>query len=220
MLVCLMRIKNEEKNIRRTFDAMPFVDHFIVADNGSTDGTIELIRQYPSTVLHTQGFNPEKDIQLTYDVALKMGADWALQMDADEEWEKRAATDLIKLTQQDLVVGWTFRKMPFIMSDEFYRIDGEWAAFTMYEMQFAWPILLFKCQPNCYFEDPRSTDQGVVKGLRGPVRASDLRVKHWLIDSEERMKHKLSFYPRILPDRDVHNEYADHEDAVFMRWRE
>jgi len=220
MLVCLMRIKNAERHIRRSFDAMPFVDHFIVAENGSTDGTVELLKQYPCTILHTNSLNADRDLQATYEVALKMGADWALQMDSDEEWEKRAITDLIKLTQQDIVVGWTFRKMPFILSDEFYRIDGEWAAFTLEEMKFAWPILLFKCQPNCYFEDPRVADQGVIKGLRGPVRASDLRVKHWTIESEERLATKLAYSKRIVPDRDLYNEYCDHENAVFMRWHE
>ena len=220
MLVCLMRIKNGEKHIRRSFDAMPFVDHFIVAENNSTDGTVELLKQYPCTILRGHNLNAQRDLQATYDVALKMGADWALQMDADEEWEKRAATDLIKLTQQDLIVGWTFRKMPFIMSDEFYRIDGEWAAFTLEEMKFAWPILLFRCQPNCYFEDPRICEQGVVKGLRGPVQASDLRVKHWTIESEERLKTKLAYANRVVPDRDLYNEYCDHENAVFMRWHE
>jgi len=219
MLACLMRVKNEERILARTLDAMPFVDQFIVADNGSTDSTLNILKWYPSTVLHTEGLNAERDIQLTYRKALEMGADWALQMDADEEWEQRAATELSKLTQQDFVVGWTFRKMPFIIHKDFYRIDRGWAAFTLYEMRAAWPILLFKCQPSCYFEDPRQCSQGVVKGLRGPVRASDLRVKHWIIENAEAMDRKIANLRRHHPDRD----YSDHRDdelAVYKRWAE
>ena len=219
MLACLMRVKNEEKNLARTLDAMPFVDQFIVADNGSTDSTLNILKWYSSTVLHTEGLNAERDIQLTYEKALEIGADWALQMDADEEWEKRAAIELPKLLEDDFVVGWTFRKMPFIIHKGFYRIDRGWAAFTLPEMQFAWPILLFKCQPNCYFEDPRQCSQGVVKGLVGPVRASDLRVKHWVIETKEEMDRKIASLRRHHPDRD----YSDHRDdelAVFKRWIE
>lgn len=219
MLACLIRMKNEEKRIPRCFDAMPFVDQFIAVDNGSTDGTLDVLRQYPTTVIRTEGLNAQRDIQLAYEKALEMGATWALQMDTDEEWEKRAETELVKLTQDPLVVGWVFRKCPFIMSNEFYRIDEPWAAFTLWEWQFAWPILLFKCQPQCYFEDPRQCDQGVVKGLSGPVRASDLRVKHWIIDSQEQMERKIAFYKKYHPDRDL-SQYRDHENAVFMRWRE
>jgi len=219
MLVCLMRVKNAERKIARTLDAMPFVDRFIVVDNGCTDGTLDIVRQYPSTILHTKGLHADRDIQLAYEEALGMGADWVLQMDADEEWEKRAATELPKLLEDDFAVGWRFRKMCFVIYKDFYRTDRGWAPFCEPEWELAWPILLFRCQPTCYFEDPRQCSQGVVKGLRGPIRSSDLRVKHWGWDSEEDIERKLAFYKKYHPDRDLSHLRND-ELAVFKRWIE
>jgi len=219
MLACLMRFKNNERTLARTLDAMPFVDKFILVNNGSEDNTPDIAARYPSIILSTEGFQADRDMNVAYKKALEIGADWALHMDADEEWEARAATDFIKLTQQDLIAGWTFRKMCFVIYKDFYRIDREWAAFCEPHMQFAWPLLLFRCQPQAYFEDPRQMEPGCIKNLHGPIRASDLRVKHWTLDSEEDIERKMAFYRKNSPDND-YSYLRNDEQATFKRWIE
>ncbi len=219
MLVCLMRFKNNERTLARTLDAMPFVDKFILVNNGSEDSSPDIAAQYPSIVLPTEGLQADRDMNVAYKKALEIGADWALHMDADEEWEARAETDFIKLTQQDLVTGWTFRKMCFVVYKDFYRVDGNWAAFCEPHMQFAWPLLLFQCQPQAYFEEPRQIEPGCIKNFHGAIRASDLRVKHWTIDSEEEIERKIAFLRVHRPDND-YSHLRNDERAMFRRWIE
>ncbi len=216
MLVCLIRVQNNERKIARTLKAMPFVDHFFVVDNNSTDGTLDIVAQYPHTIVHTEGLNGPRDFNLIYPLVLKMGADWGLWMDADEEWEKRAAAELPKLTQQDLIVGWRFPVCPFVIYKDFYRIDRGWAPFTMPGIQ---PLKLFRCQPQLYWEDPRSLELGLVKGLRGPIRDSGLRIKHWTGETQEEIERKLAFYKRYNPDKD-YSHLRDDGLAVYKRWKE
>ena len=73
--------KNEAVLIRSCLDSLNWVDEIIVVDSGSTDGTVELCRQYTDKIMVTDwpGFGPQKNR------AVEMAAsEWVLSLDADE----------------------------------------------------------------------------------------------------------------------------------------
>ncbi len=212
MLVCIMRVKDEEDRIRRCLDSMPFVDKFIVVDNGSTDDTVTIVGEYPSTVLHTEGVDAPRDLNLAYQEALRQGATHVLWMDADEEWEARAAEEFPKMLAQD-VAAWTFRVYPFVLSKTHYRVDGPWAQFTEQGQ-----TRLFQAQKDVFWKSERKAHAGLPRGLKGLVGRSDLRIKHWTIETPEEAERKVAFYEAA--DGKDYGHLRDGPGAELVEWVE
>jgi glycosyltransferase involved in cell wall biosynthesis len=75
-------VKNEASRLRATLESVRFADEIIVLDSGSTDGTVELAREYTDKVFvdaDWQGFGVQKNRALAH-----AGCDWVLSLDADE----------------------------------------------------------------------------------------------------------------------------------------
>lgn len=74
--------KNEVNFIRACLDSVRWADEIIVVDSGSTDGTVEICREYTDKIMLTDwpGFGPQKNR------ALAMAkSEWVLSLDADEQ---------------------------------------------------------------------------------------------------------------------------------------
>lgn len=74
--------RNAQATLRRTLDALNRFDDIVVYDNGSTDDTCALAREFANVTLHQgefSGFGPTK----RYAVSLAK-YDWVLSLDADE----------------------------------------------------------------------------------------------------------------------------------------
>jgi GR25 family glycosyltransferase involved in LPS biosynthesis len=118
-------VKNEadiiEETICNLFDQG--VDHVMVADNGSTDGTVEVLHQlaecYPVHVLvdpiveFCQG---EKMSHLAR-AATRHGAAWIVPFDGDELWKGsggRTVAEILRVTQANISVAswWDFMPVP------------------------------------------------------------------------------------------------------------
>ena len=212
-LVCIMRVKDAKAKIRRALDSMPFVDKFIIVLNDSTDGTESIVSQYPSTVLYfTEGLDAARDLNLAYQEALEQGATHVLWIDSDEEWEARAAEELPKLLAQD-VAGWMFQIFPFVLSKTHYRTDGPWAQFTGRGQ-----TRLFQAQGGVFWASKRKAHSGPPHGLRGLVAMSDLRIKHWTVESEEEAERKIAFYE--AHDLKDYGHLRDGSEAIYEEWIE
>jgi tetratricopeptide (TPR) repeat protein len=86
-----MIVKNEARVIRRCLDSVrPFIQHWVIVDTGSTDGTQGLIRRHLSDLPGELHERPWKDFGHNRSEALALArgkADYILIMDADEELE-------------------------------------------------------------------------------------------------------------------------------------
>lgn len=212
---CILRVKNEEKNLPRFFASHPFVDRFFVVDNGSEDGTTAILAALPNVeVIETKEPNAAKNLHSLLALARESGAKWVLWMEADMEWEQRAVDEFPKLLNDPLAGGWVFRIYPFVLSREFYRIDRDWAQFTMMGQ-----LRLFRCHEGIYWSSPRPNAPGMPRGIKGAVKKSDLRIKHWTIEAEEELERKIAFYSRLQPERD-YSHLRNDETAIFKRWIE
>ena len=82
--------KNEEHVIGQVLDAVaPYIDYLVVADNGSTDRTLEIVREFmdrtgiPGEIHNDEwfGFDKNKNLMMEY---VKDKTDYVLHLDADD----------------------------------------------------------------------------------------------------------------------------------------
>ncbi|EKE08703.1 MAG: hypothetical protein ACD_17C00038G0001 [uncultured bacterium] len=79
--VCILT-KNAERTLASTLASVKTFSEIILLDNGSTDATLHISRQYPNTKIHTSpfiGFGPLRN----YAASLATH-DWILALDSDE----------------------------------------------------------------------------------------------------------------------------------------
>lgn len=81
MLSVVIVAKNEAKKIRECLESVQWADEIVVFDSGSTDGTVDICREYTDEVFETDwpGMGPQKNRALE-----KATGDWVLSIDADE----------------------------------------------------------------------------------------------------------------------------------------
>ena len=214
-LVAILRVKDEEHNIRRCLDSMPFVDFFVIVDNGCSDNTMNIAGEMlsgRSVFLRTTGLDAARDYNEAYQVALRKGATHVLWLDADEEFEARAAEELPKLLVQD-VAGWWFGLYPFVLSETHYRVDGPWRQFTQ-EGQ----LRLFQAQKGVYWASGRKAHAGLPCGVCGQMRRSGLRIKHWTVETPEEAERKIAFYEAA--DGKSYGHLRDGAEARYEEWVE
>lgn len=73
--------KNCVELMRRTMNALDFVDEIVVVDMFSTDGTAELVRAHPKGVLYQRDDYIYANVNYGFDAAT---GDWLLRLDSDE----------------------------------------------------------------------------------------------------------------------------------------
>jgi glycosyltransferase involved in cell wall biosynthesis len=82
---------NEKDNIKKCLESVKWCDEIIVVDSGSTDGTVEICRQYTDKVHHNKwpGFVAQKNHALSL-----ASNDWVLSLDADEYLSDELQTEI------------------------------------------------------------------------------------------------------------------------------
>ncbi|MBE7198501.1 MAG: glycosyltransferase [Parafilimonas terrae] len=120
--ICLsMIVKNEAHVIRRCLDTVrPLIDHWVIVDTGSTDGTQDAIRAAMSDLPGTLVERPWVDFATNRTEALRLArptADYTLIIDADDELIIPEKFELPRLDQ----AGYLFKIID--QNTEFTRIQ-------------------------------------------------------------------------------------------------
>ncbi|MEK9183541.1 MAG: glycosyltransferase, partial [Patescibacteria group bacterium] len=133
-LVAILRVKDEILWIRECLSKLSeLADEIIVLDNGSTDGTLEVISEFNKVVkiLHTEGYHEGRDKCLLLEEAKKRTPDWIIWIDGDEVFEKhftRAVIDSYMKSRYNKIL---FKLCHFWLNKEYFRIDGPLFAYTV-----------------------------------------------------------------------------------------
>lgn len=138
-LVAVMQVRNEALYLQGCLDHLrPFVDGFVVLDDGSTDGTLELLQREPRMLdlirnapVTPHAWDEPGNRRRVLESAAAQGADWVLCCDADERYETAFLRRLRNLAAAypaggKVCVSVVFREL--WNSPVRFRIDGIWGS--------------------------------------------------------------------------------------------
>jgi len=97
MISLSMIVKNEERYLRECLESVKgVVDEIILVDTGSTDGTLQIAREYGPKIFYFEWIN---DFSAARNYSLKQcTGNWILYLDADERLSTKSRNQLISLT--------------------------------------------------------------------------------------------------------------------------
>lgn len=100
-----MIVKNEAHTLRMCLESVQgIVSQIVVADTGSTDGSVDIAREFGATVITIPW---ENDFAKARNASLNaMNADWVLVLDADEELDHSTASKIPHLVKRQGVGGY------------------------------------------------------------------------------------------------------------------
>jgi len=214
-LVLMLRVKDGIFFVHewlRCFEKL--VDEIVVLDNGSTDGTTEVLRAHPKVVdiIHTEGYNEGRDKNLMYAHARKRNPDWCLWLDVDEIFEPqltRAHFD--KLMKINFVDRYAFRR--------FHFIDRDYFAASWFRLNYSagHDRVMWRENPAGFFQD-LIIDSPNIKGISGLKIGTNYRLKHLGYINKELVDKKAELYRGIIPDKEDTFQTMYLTDEKKMAW--
>ena len=197
-LVVMLRIKDQIFTIHECLSKLSeLVDEIVVVDNGSTDGTLKVYKEYPKVVDigYTKGFNEGRDKILAHELAKKRKPDWILWIDADEIFEKALhRQDLDKYMQNNILNAVWYRLYHFWGNKTHFRVDKPWFKYTAYPQRPMWRNL-----DSAYFRDMKFHN-GAIMGVPGKHITSRFRLKHFGYVYPEQLLTKKKTYTQLQTD--------------------
>ena len=177
-LSAVLITKNSERTIRRCLESLSFADEIVVVDSGSTDGTLEICREFGVRVHETSdwpGYGPQKNRALEH-----AKNEWVLSIDSDE-W---VSTSLREELERAMTAGvHAAFAMPRRSSfcGRFMRHSGWWPDYV---------VRLFK-RGTARFSDDLVHERVIVDGSVGRLREPIL---HEAVTDIDQMVSKLNVY--------------------------
>ncbi len=173
-------------------------DEIVVLDNGSTDGTYEILKQHPKVVdiIRTEGYNEGRDKNLLYDHVRLRKPDWCLWIDIDEIFEPGLArAHFDGLMESKLYNKFAFRRFHFTDREHF---AGSW-----YRLNYSsgHDRLMWRENPAGHFQD-LIIDSPNVKGIKGLKKNTNFRLKHLGYINKELVDKKAEIYRAIIPEKE------------------
>ena len=173
-------------------------DEIVVLDNGSTDGTFDLLKRHPKVVdiVRTEGYNEGRDKNLLYERVRLRKPDWCLWIDIDEIFEPQLTrADFDKLMESRVFNKYAFRRFHFMNRTHF--------AGSLYRLNYSagHDRLMWRENASGYFQD-LIIDSPNVKEIKGLKRNTNFRLKHLGYINKELVDKKAEIYRAIIPEKE------------------
>lgn len=198
-LVVMLRVKDGmffAKEWLECFEKL--ADEIVVLDNGSTDGTYELLKAHPKVVdiIRTEGYNEGRDKNMLYNIVRLRKPDWCLWVDIDEIFEP----ELTRSHFEKLMNSRYFKKFAF---RRFHFTDREHFAGSWYRLNYSsgHDRIMWKEHHSGYFQD-LIIDSPNVKGIGGLKKNTNFRLKHLGYINKELVDKKAGIYRAIVPEKE------------------
>lgn len=165
-------------------------DEIVVLDNGSTDGTYELLKAHPKVadIVRTYDYNEGRDKNLLYEHVRRRNPDWILWVDIDEVFEPELnRSHFDRLMRRRFVTKYAFRRFHFIDREHF---AGSWFRLNY---SAGHDRLMWRESPSGYFEN-FILDSPNVKGIKGLKVNTNFRLKHLGYINKELVDKKKELY--------------------------
>lgn len=160
---------NEEANIERTMAKLTWARRILVIDSGSTDRTIEIVRQYPQAVVIRRDFDSaaaQCNFGLTH-----VDSKWVLSLDADYVLSDALISEIASLRPTDNICGFWAR---FV-----YRIFGHALRASVYPPR----AVLYRRSAAAYVDEghtQRVRIEGELLQLNDPIYHDDRKpISRW-----------------------------------------
>jgi glycosyltransferase involved in cell wall biosynthesis len=174
---------NESPNIGRALERLTWARRILVIDSGSTDGTIELIRNHPQAEVVHHTFR-DFESQWNYGLTL-VESPWVLSLDADYELSEALIEELRALRPFEDVAGFSTR---FV-----YRIHGRPLRGSLYPPR----TVLFRRDKAIYRMDghtQRLVARGPVLRLAGIIYHDDRKpLARWIASQQRYIRDEVAY---------------------------
>ncbi len=153
---------NEAPNIRRTLEKLTWAGDIVVIDSGSTDGTLDILREHANVRVLTRVFDTFAN-QCNYGLE-HVRTEWVLSLDADYVLTPAFVDELHNLEPRDGQAGW---KAQFI-----YCVHGRRLRSSLYPPR----SVLYRRKLACYEDDGhghRVSLKGSVQMLKSSILHDD-----------------------------------------------
>jgi glycosyltransferase involved in cell wall biosynthesis len=193
-LVATLRVKNEILIIKECLAKLSELsDEIIVLDNGSSDGTLEVYKDFSKVVqvLKTEGFNEGRDKIMLLNAAKERNPDWILWIDGDEVFEKNMTRAVMEKYMKSKCNKISFRLNNFWLSRKKFRIDGKHFFYTLQPQRSMW-----RNTKDAFFKDI-TIHNGDIGGVKGKTYISPFRLKHFGYINPVKMREKIDLYKKV-----------------------
>lgn len=119
MLTC-----NNERTVRRALKSLAFADEIVVVDSGSTDGTLEIVREFAVRLEERPWPGFREQYQFAHEACTHP---WVLFLDADEEIPPELAEEITRTLERadtDGSVGYSIPRRTFFIDR--WILHGGW----------------------------------------------------------------------------------------------
>ena len=182
---------NEAPNISRVLDKLRWAKRIVVVDSGSTDGTLDLVRQVPQAEIVCRAFDSFAD-QCNFGLGL-IRTEWVLSLDADYELSDRLVQELQGLPEASC----SGYRVPFI-----YRIFGHPLKGSLYPPR----VVLYRVRDGRYVNEGhghRVKVTGAIGELKGPIYHDDRKPLSRWFASQQRYARMEAEYLLKTPGREL-----------------
>ncbi|MNH99453.1 Glycosyl transferase family 2 [compost metagenome] len=228
-LTLSMIVKNESgRYLKRVIaEHRKYIDEVVIIDDGSTDDTADICREYfagiPIHLVSNTSSKFSNEVELRkqqWQETISTNPEWILNLDADEMFEKRFAEELPKLLNQTHTDAFCFRLYDF-WNEDHYREDGYWSSHKTYR-----PFLI-RYRPDFEYtwkETPQHCGRFPNNIFKLPNALSDIRLMHFGWMSEEDRIRKFNRYMELDPQGEFGSmaQYLSIRDEHphLVRWTE
>ncbi|MBC7873116.1 MAG: glycosyltransferase family 2 protein [Ferruginibacter sp.] len=217
-LIVMLRVKDGILFVREWLACFEKIaDEIVVLDNGSTDGTYEILLQHEKVtdIVQTEGYNEGRDKNMLYEMMRLRNPDWCIWVDVDELFEPQLDRNHFnKLMNNAFINKYAFRR--------FHFIDREFFAASWFRLNYSagHDRIMWRENASGYFENV-ILDSPNVKGIKGIKLPTNFRLKHLGYISKDLVDKKAEIYKAVISkekEQNIQTMYL--HDERPMRWRD
>ncbi len=190
---------NEEKNISSVLSSLiKNYENIVIVDDGSSDKTIEIAKQFPVTILkHIINRGQGASLQTGNEYAISKGADIIVHFDGDGQFLIEEINDLISPIineNYDIVLGSRFMgkesKIPWLKKNILFKIGK----------------IVNKTFFNIKTTDPQSGFRAMTKNTAKKIKIEHDQMAHCSEILHKSFKHKLKI--KEVPMTVIYNKFG------------
>jgi len=208
-LVCLLPVRNGEADLPGYFASVArFADSVVALDDGSTDGTRQLLRANPlvKVVLENPvrpnyvGWDDAANRNRLLEAAAQLEPTWIMSLDADERIPPDDAAALRAFVETEAIPGLAYG----------FKVYRMWRDETQFDRSGLWVYRLFAFRPGQRFPDQRLHFAPIPTDIprERRVRAT-IRIQHLAGATEERRHARFEKYRQSDPDNEFQHSYRE-----------